>query len=106
VGVHRVDDRPEQLVTNAEVGSKLPTREKLYDDPAVLKKVPVAKLGKDAIIKNSTPRPISPYYSDVSLELSQQFNACLGGNISPENAASTLQKNLQQIIDQGEQAAG
>ena len=57
---------PEQLVTNAELGSKLPTRETLYDDPAVLKKVPVAKLGKDAIIKNSTPRPISPYYSDVS----------------------------------------
>jgi multiple sugar transport system substrate-binding protein len=70
-------------VTNAELGSKLPTRETLYDDPAVLKKVPVAKLGKDAIIKNSTPRPVSPYYSDVSLELSQQFNACLAGNISP-----------------------
>jgi multiple sugar transport system substrate-binding protein len=97
---------PEQLVTNAVLGSHLPTRQTLYDDPTVLKKVPVAKLGKDAIIKNSTPRPVSPYYSDVSLELSQQFNACLAGNISPEDAASTLQENLQQIIDQGEQAAG
>jgi multiple sugar transport system substrate-binding protein len=97
---------PEQLITNAELGSKLPTRETLYDDPAVLKKVPVAKLGKDAIIENSTPRPISPYYSDVSLELSEQFNACLAGNISPDKAASTLQANLQEIIDQGEQAAG
>jgi multiple sugar transport system substrate-binding protein len=97
---------PEQLVTNAELGSKLPTREKLYTDPEVLKKVPVAKLGKDAIIKNSTPRPVSPYYSDVSLELSQQFNSCLAGNISPDKAASTLQSNLQEIIDQGEQAAG
>ena len=97
---------PEQLVTNAELGSKLPTRQPLYDDPEVLKKVPVAKLGKDAIIKNSTPRPVSPYYSDVSLELSQQFNSCLGGNTSPEDAASTLQTNLQEIIDQGEQAAG
>jgi multiple sugar transport system substrate-binding protein len=97
---------PEQLVTNAVLGSHLPTRQTLYSDPEVLKKVPVAKLGKDAIIKNSTPRPVSPYYSDVSLELSQQFNACLGGNISPEDAASTLQENLQEIIDQGEQAAG
>jgi multiple sugar transport system substrate-binding protein len=97
---------PEQLVTNAELGSKLPTRQKLYEDPEVLKKVPVAKLGKDAIIKNSTPRPVSPYYSDVSLELSQQFNSCLAGNTSPENAASSLQENLQEIIKQGEQAAG
>jgi multiple sugar transport system substrate-binding protein len=96
---------PDQLVTNAELGSKLPVRENLYSDPAVLKKVPVAKLGKDAIIKNSTPRPVSPYYSDVSLELSQQFNSCLAGNISPDNAASTLQDNLQQIIKQGEEAA-
>ena len=93
-------------MTNAVLGSHLPTRQTLYDDPTVLKKVPVAKLGKDAIIKNSTPRPVSPYYSDVSLELSQQFNACLGGNVSPEDAASTLQSNLQDIIDQGEQAAG
>lgn len=97
---------PEQLVTNAELGSKLPTRQTLYDETDVLNKVPVAKLGKDAIIKNSTPRPVSPYYSDVSLELSSQFNSCLAGDISPEAAANTLQKNLQQIINQGEQAAG
>ncbi len=96
---------PEQLVTNAKLGSKLPTRKALYDEPEVLNNVPVAKLGKDAIIKNSTPRPVSPYYSDVSLELSSQFNSCLSGNISPEDAVNTLQKNLQEIIDQGEQAA-
>ncbi len=97
---------PEQLVTNAKLGSKLPTRKPLYDEPEVLNNVPVAKLGKDAIIKNSTPRPVSPYYSDVSLELSSQFNSCLSGDISPEDAVNTLQKDLQEIINQGEQAAG
>jgi multiple sugar transport system substrate-binding protein len=97
---------PEQLVTNAKLGSKLPTRKPLYDEPEVLNNVPVAKLGKDAIIKNSTPRPVSPYYSDVSLELSSQFNSCLSGDISPEDAVNTLQKDLQQLINQGEQAAG
>jgi multiple sugar transport system substrate-binding protein len=97
---------PEQLVTNATLGSKLPTRQALYEDPEVLNNVPVAKLGKDAIIKNSTPRPVSPYYSDVSLELAAQFNSCLAGDISPDAAAKTLQKNLQQLINQGEQAAG
>jgi multiple sugar transport system substrate-binding protein len=97
---------PEQLVTNAKLGSKLPTRQALYDDPEVLNNVPVAKLGKDAIIKNSTPRPVSPYYSDVSLELAAQFNSTLAGDISPEDAVKNLQKNLQQLINQGDQAAG
>ena len=97
---------PEQLITNAKVGSKLPVRQSLYSDPEVLNNVPVARLGKEAIIDNSRPRPVSPYYSDVSLELAEQLNTSLAGDISPEQAVATLQKDLQQIVDQGEQAAG
>jgi multiple sugar transport system substrate-binding protein len=97
---------PEQLITNAEEGSKLPVRKSLYEDQEVLNKVPVARLGKEAIIDNATPRPVSPYYSDVSLELAAQFNSMLAGDISPEQAVKTLQKNLQQIVNQGEKAAG
>ena len=97
---------PEQLISNAKVGSKLPVRASLYEDPEVLENVPVARLGKEAIIDNSRPRPVSPYYSDVSLELAEQLNSCLGGDVSPEQAVATLQEDLQQIIDQGEQAAG
>jgi hypothetical protein len=47
-------------------GGKLPPRRSLYEDQEVLQKVPAAKLNTDAIIENSTPRPISPYYSDKS----------------------------------------
>ena len=97
---------PEQLVTNAKVGSKLPVRQSLYSDPEVLNNVPVARLGKEAIIDNSRPRPVSPYYSDFSLELAEQLNTSLSGDISPEQAVATLQEDLQQIVDQGEQAAG
>ncbi|MGH3145688.1 MAG: ABC transporter substrate-binding protein, partial [Rubrobacter sp.] len=64
---------PEQLITNATQGSKLPTRQNLYEEAEVTDNVPVARLGKEAIIANSTPRPVSPFYSDVSLELAQQF---------------------------------
>jgi hypothetical protein len=46
---------PEQLKTNALQGSKLPTRQSLYDDSEILEKVPVARLGKEAIVQNSTP---------------------------------------------------
>ncbi len=96
---------PEQLKTNALEGSRLPPRRSLYEDQEVLEKVPVARLGKEAIIENSTPRPVSPYYSDMSLELAQQYNAALAGEVSPEQAVQTLQNDLQSIIEEG-QAAG
>ncbi len=96
---------PEQMKFNALEGGKLPPRLSLYEDQEVLQKVPVAQLGKEAIIGNSEPRPVSPYYSDMSLKLAEQFNASLAGEVSPEQATQTLQSELQEIVQQG-QAAG
>ena len=96
---------PEQLKTNALQGSKLPVRQSLYDDQELLDKVPVARLGKEAIVQNSTPRPVSPFYSDMSLELAKQYNAALAGDVSPEQAVNTLQSQLQQIVEEGEQVS-
>ncbi len=96
---------PEQMKFNALEGGKLPPRRSLYEDQELLQKVPIAKLGTDAIIENSTPRPVSPYYSDISLELAKQYNAALAGEVSPEQAVNTLQTQLQEIVEQG-QAAG
>ncbi len=96
---------PEQLKTNALEGSRLPVRKSLYEDQEILEKVPVARLGKEAIIENSTPRPVSPYYSDMSLKLAEQYNAALAGEASPEQAVQTLQSELQSIVEEG-QAAG
>jgi multiple sugar transport system substrate-binding protein len=78
----------------------LPTRKSLYEDQEILSKVPVIRLGKEAI-KRTKPRPVSPYYSDMSLKMADQFNASLKGEVSPEQAAETLQTELQQIIEQG-----
>ena len=95
---------PEQLITNAKLGSKLPTRQSLYNEPEVTDNVPVARLGKEAIIQNSTPRPVSTFYSDISLELAAGFNSTLAGDTSPEDAVKTLQAEVQSIAEQGEQA--
>jgi multiple sugar transport system substrate-binding protein len=96
---------PEQLKMNALEGSKLPTRQALYDDSEILDNVPVARLGKEAIVQNSTPRPVSPFYSDMSLELAKQYNASLAGDVSPEQAVNTLQSDLQQIVEEGQQVS-
>ena len=45
--------------------------------------------------------PVSPYYSEMSREMAEQFNNVLRGAISPEVAVETLQSELQRIIQQG-----
>ena len=92
---------PERQKTNALQGSRLPTRQSLYDDQEVQQNVPVARLGQEAIIQNSRPRPISPYYSDMSLKMADQFSASLKGEVSPEQAVATLQRELSSIAESG-----
>lgn len=90
---------PEQQQTFAVESSRLPTLKGLYEDEQVLEKLPVARLGREAL-ENTKPRPVSPLYSDMSLEMAEQFNAALKGDVSVEKALSGLQTRLQEIADQ------
>lgn len=94
---------PEQQKIRAVEGSYLPTRTALYDDPEIQEKVPVIPLAKVAL-QHTRPRPVSPYYSDMSLEMAEQFNLSLSGDISPEEAAQTLKEQLESFIQQGQEA--
>ena len=80
--------------------STLPTLNALYDDREILEEVPVVALSKEAL-QNARPRPVSPYYSQMSRTMAEQFNKVLTGATSPEEAVETLQSDLQQIIEQG-----
>src|SRR5215218_5176753 len=77
----------------------LPTLKSLYDDPEVVEAIPVIKLGKEAI-EHTKPRPVSPYYVDISLEMAEQFSDVVKGDTSPEEAAKTLKQSLEDIIEQ------
>jgi multiple sugar transport system substrate-binding protein len=90
---------PEQQQTFAVESARLPTLKSLYEDEEVLDKLPVAKLGREAL-ENTRPRPVSPLYSDMSLEMAEQFNASLKGEVPVEEALANLQKGLQDISDQ------
>ena len=92
---------PEQQKLRAIEGARIPVLESSYEDEQLLREVPVMKLGKKAL-QTVRPRPVSPYYSDMSLEMAEQFNAILTGEISPEQGAKTLQSNLEKVIEQGE----
>ncbi|WP_119066708.1 ABC transporter substrate-binding protein [Rubrobacter indicoceani] len=80
--------------------SLLPTRSALYEDREILDSVPVISLAGEAL-ENTVPRPVSPYYSDMSIDMADQFNDSLAGNISADRAASNLQEAIQTIVDQG-----
>jgi multiple sugar transport system substrate-binding protein len=94
---------PEQQRFRALEGAYLPTISELYDDPEIRDSVPVVALAKEAL-QHTRPRPVSPYYSDMSLEMQDQFNASLKGDTTPEEAARTLKSELENIIQQGQEA--
>ena len=89
----------EQQRIRAESGSFLPTIKSLYEDRGFLDNVPLAAFAKE-VLRNTTPRPVSPVYSDMSPKLAERFNAAFKGDIPPEEAVGTLQTELQEIVDQ------
>jgi multiple sugar transport system substrate-binding protein len=91
---------PEQQKEMAVDLSLLPTRAELYEDKEILDALPAVKLGGEAFLNTTTP-PVSPYYSDMSLAMAEQFNANVLGDVSPEEAAETLQSELETIIEKG-----
>jgi multiple sugar transport system substrate-binding protein len=94
---------PEQQKFRAVEGSFLPTLTSLYDDQEIREKVPVVALAKEAL-QHTKPRPVSPYYSDMSLEMAEQFNSSLTGETTPEQTAQTLQRELERFIEEGQES--
>jgi multiple sugar transport system substrate-binding protein len=80
--------------------SLLPTRPSLYQDSEIRKSLPVVVQGEEAL-KHARSRPVSPYYSDMSLEMQEQFNGVVSGDTSPEAAVKSLQQSLTQIVEAG-----
>src|ERR687889_1754610 len=84
------------------IGGYDPSRKVLYDDPEVAEATPVVKLAKDVLINNVKSRPVTEFYGDMSIEMGEQFNAALKGDISPEEACKTLQTSLGQIMEEAQ----
>lgn len=91
---------PEQQKQLAIEGAYLPTLNDLYDDPEIIKAVPGVRLGKEVVPATTTP-PVSPFYSDMSLVMSEAFNANILGETTPEETAANLKGELESIIERG-----
>ncbi len=92
---------PEQQRMRAIEGARLPVLKSSYEDEELLNEVPVMELGEEAL-RSARPRPVSPFYSDMSLRMSESFSAVLRGDLEPGRAVEELQVELEDIIRQGE----
>jgi ABC-type glycerol-3-phosphate transport system substrate-binding protein len=86
------NNQKDRVITDA----LLPTRQALYQDPDVLQ-VPIMPR-VSAALSNARPRPAHPRYSEMSTAMAEQFNLCLQGQVSPTEAAQTLQSRLSDIL--------
>jgi ABC-type glycerol-3-phosphate transport system substrate-binding protein len=67
---------PEQQKFRSLEGARIPVLKSSYEDQELLRKAPIMALGKQAL-QTVRPRPVSPYYSDMSLAMAEQFNTIL-----------------------------
>jgi len=77
-----------------------PSRKAVYEDPEAQEATPVIKLADTVLFENGKSRPVTEYYGDMSLEMAEQFNSVLKGDVSPEEAVKALQKSLSQIMEE------
>ncbi|MBA2522041.1 MAG: ABC transporter substrate-binding protein, partial [Solirubrobacterales bacterium] len=69
-------------------------------DPEIIKAVPGVRLGKEVVPATTTP-PVSPFYSDMSLAMSEGFNGNILSDTTPEETAANLKEQLESIISKG-----
>jgi multiple sugar transport system substrate-binding protein len=88
----------EQQTIMATEASLPPTLADVYDDPAVKKAMPFAEQLRTAI-EQAQPRPVSPVYPLISEAIYNNVFAALQGDMSPDEAASTMNDEIQKALE-------
>ncbi|GAB0108155.1 ABC transporter substrate-binding protein [Nocardia sp. JMUB6875] len=69
-------------------------RASVYDDPALIAKMPYLPALKDSIA-SAVPRPVTPFYPAVSKAIQDNAYAALTGNKSVDDAITGMQKGIE-----------
>jgi multiple sugar transport system substrate-binding protein len=77
---------------------EMPTLDALYDDPEIRKAIPYLGTARTAL-DSAIPRPVTPYYNDLTREIYFISNKVVAGRISPEAAVKELQESAQLAVD-------
>jgi multiple sugar transport system substrate-binding protein len=89
---------PEAQVIQASKASLPAVLTDVYDDPQVKKALPFASELRDAV-EQAKPRPVTPVYPQVSEAIYNNVFAVLQGEMSPDEAATTMNDEIQQALE-------
>ncbi|HEY9354802.1 MAG TPA: ABC transporter substrate-binding protein [Arthrobacter sp.] len=84
----------EQQKFFATQGSLAPVLGDLYEDQALVAKLPYLPVLKTSI-ENAVPRPVTPFYPAVTQAIQENSYAALKGEKSAEQALSDMQKSIE-----------
>lgn len=114
VGLSRFSDAPEEgaklvcFLTSFDTQKRLALRlgwysgrRDVYDDLDVANRLPHYKALR-AVFERARPRPVVPYYSQISEILQRRLNAALAGRIPPEEALSAAQREIRRVLSRYE----
>ena len=109
IGLSRFSDRRHQalklirFITSYDTQKKImsrmgwnPGREDLYDDPDVLRRAPRYRELKD-VFQYAQPRPLLPYYTQISAIAQRHINSVLADRKSAEQALSEAQGEIDAL---------
>lgn len=83
-------------VIRAIIGGNSPTRISVYSNPAALKANPSLK-DYYPIMINAVPRPVTPWYAEITDVMQEEFHAALTGEKTPAEAVKDLEKKIKEI---------
>ena len=89
---------PEAQVIQASKASLPAVLTDVYDDPQVKKALPFASELRDAV-EQAKPRPVTPVYPQVSESIYNNVFAVLQGDMSPDEAATKMNDEIQQALE-------
>jgi multiple sugar transport system substrate-binding protein len=89
---------PEAQVIQASKASLPAVLTDVYDDPQVKKALPFASELRDAV-EQAKPRPVTPVYTQVSEAIYNNVFAVLQGEMTPDEAATTMNDEIQQALE-------
>ena len=91
---------PQAAKVRAIKGGFLSPLKASYEDKQLVSQVPTIALARQ-IRDQIRPRPVSPFYSDISLKMQEAFNNNLKGETSPSETTSALEQQIKTIVQEG-----
>jgi multiple sugar transport system substrate-binding protein len=89
----------EQMKAMSTLSAEPPAWADLYEDPEMVKKFPYLPVLKQGLLA-ARPRPVTPYYQEVTSAIQEAAYTALQGQKAPDQAINELSQRLNEIAQQ------